>query len=239
MGGPKTAMMGLRIVLLTVAIHYCAALPRTAGEHRMGDGSLMQDSDMPSLLATVPADAHVMRDGSIMKNIEMPSLLATVQDSVTPTPELLVAKQVLEVPSPATDKPGLKTDVDAVVSEDKLDEAFVEVDAKSQAKAKSKAKSKSKSKSKMGYSHFGSFCDDSRRRRDDESPRKGDPDCSGTDCQQGMSRRRRSDDCAAIDACFPASALVETETRGAVQMKEVLLGERIQTADGFSEVSCP
>ena len=72
-----------------------------------------------------------------------------VQDSVTPTPELLVAKQVLEVPSPATDKPGLKADVDAVVSEDKLDEAFVEVDAKSQAKAKSKSKSKSKSRAKF------------------------------------------------------------------------------------------
>ena len=148
-----------------------------------------------------------------------------VVHSVTPT------KHVLEVP-PAADK--LKIHVDTVVSEDKADETFVEVDAKSQAKAKSK----SKSKSQTGYGG-GQDCDDSRRRRDDESPRKGDPDCSGFDCQHGMSRRRRSDDCQTPDACFPASALVETETRGAVEMKEVLLGERIQTADGFSEVSCP
>jgi len=70
------------------------ALPRNAGEHRMGDGSLMQDSDMPSLLATVPADAHVMRDGSIMKNIEMPSLLLADQvDVVVPEmPSSLLAK---------------------------------------------------------------------------------------------------------------------------------------------------
>ena len=59
----------------------------------MGDGSLMKDSDMPMLLAAVPADAHVMRDGSIMKNIAMPSLFATDQlDVVVPEMPSLLAK---------------------------------------------------------------------------------------------------------------------------------------------------
>jgi len=49
-----------------------------AGEHMMGDGSLMKNSDMnPVLLTTVPAGDHVMPNGSIMKNSDMPSLLAT------------------------------------------------------------------------------------------------------------------------------------------------------------------
>ena len=171
-----------------------------------------------------------------------------VKDSVSPPPELLVAKQAIAVP-----KPALKIVPDTVVAETlkvfrehKSDETFVEVDAKSQSQAKSKSKAKSKAKAKM-KSFFGSFfssfsnsCDSSRRRRADEDPRKGDPDCSGTDCQRGLSRRRRSNDCqdVSVDSCFPASTQVETESRGAVEMKEVLLGERIKTAEGFSEVSC-
>ena len=175
----------------------------------------------------------------------------TAAAAVTPPPELLVAKQAIAVPN----KPALKIVPDTVVAETlkvfrehKSDETFVEVDAKSQSQAKSKSKSKSKAKAKMKFffasfsgGFFNSFsdsCDSSRRRRADEDPRKGDPDCSGTDCQRGLSRRRRSNDCqdVSVDSCFPASTQVETESRGAVEMKEVLLGERIKTAGGFSEV---
>ena len=168
-----------------------------------------------------------------------------VKDSVSPPPELLVAKQAIAVPKKIVPD----TVVAETLKEDKSDETFVEVDAKSQSQAKAKSKSKAKAKSKMKF-FFSSFfsggffnsCDSSRRRRLDENPRKGDPDCSGTDCQRGLSRRRRSNDCGdsvSIDSCFPASTLVETESRGAVEMKEVLVGERIKTAEGFSEVSCP
>merc|ERR1712086_13100 len=160
-----------------------------------------------------------------------------VKDSVSPPPELLVAKQAIAVPKIVPD-----TVVAETLKEDKSDETFVEVDAKSQSQAKSKSKSKSKMKFFFSSFFSGGFfnsCDSSRRRRLDENPRKGDPDCSGTDCQRGLSRRRRSNDCGdsvSIDSCFPASTLVETESRGAVEMKEVLLGERIKTAEGFSEV---
>jgi hypothetical protein len=176
---------------------------------------------------------------------DKPSSDVGVKDSVSPPPELLVAKQAIAVPN----KPALKIVPDTVVAEtlktfreDKSDETFVEVDAKSQSQAKSKSKAKAKMKfffsSFFSGSSFFDSCDSSRRRRDDENPRRGDPDCSGTDCQRGLSRRRRSNDCqsVSVDSCFPASTLVETESRGAVEMKEVLLGERIKTAEGFSEV---
>merc|ERR1712086_654813 len=165
-----------------------------------------------------------------------------VKDSVSPPPELLVAKQAIAVPNKIVPDTVVAETL-KVFREHKSDETFVEVDAKSQSKAKSKSKARAKSKMKFFFSSFfsGGFfnsCDSSRRRRLDENPRKGDPDCSGTDCQRGLSRRRRSDDCGdiSVDSCFPASTLVETESRGAVEMKEVLVGERIKTAEGFSEV---
>merc|ERR1712086_110580 len=135
--------------------------------------------------------------------------------------------------------------VDKLVKQDDdaTDEDFVEVDSQSKATAKSKTKMrsrvKSKARSKMKFfgGGFFFFCDDSRRRRDDESKYDGDPDCSGFDCQNGQSRRRRSDDCSnGISSCLPVQSIVQTEQRGEVPITAVRVGDRVLTSDGYSEI---
>ena len=120
-----------------------------------------------------------------------------------------------------------------VLAEAGGDDRFVEVD-KAAANTLSQTRSKSHTKTKYFFSFFFS-CDASRRRRDDESVYKGDPDCSGFDCQHGMSRRRRSDDCSST-SCLPAQSTVQMERLGTVPITRVQVGDQVLTSDGYSEV---
>lgn len=121
-----------------------------------------------------------------------------------------------------------------VVVEGDGDDGVVEAD-KPPASTLSQTRSKAHSKAKYFSFFFGTGCDASRRRRDDESIYKGDPDCSKFDCQNGMSRRRRSDDCSST-ACLPALSTVQTERLGTVPITQVQVGDKVLTSEGYSEV---